>query len=320
MSDSRKSEVCKATSAPATLRELKEQFGEHALKLRAVREDTVKGYAPYLRRFFDYFEGVGPPELFSRMTPQSLSAWLVSYGSSHGPGSRRNMQNALRQFLRFCYLRGYLEHDFRALIPSPRSPRLGHVVRAIDPSSIERLVESLEGESPEDLRDAAIVCLLSTYGVRGVQLRRLRLADLDWSGERIVFPAAKGGRRIEAPLTPQAGNRLALYLRDARPKSAFPEVFVELREPFAPLASPGRLSKLLARRMRQAGIHLPEGVRYGSHCFRHAFATRLCGKVPFKELVDMLGHRDPATTLIYGKVDLRALAKASIPWPGGERR
>jgi site-specific recombinase XerD len=43
------------------------------------------------------------------------------------------------------------------------------------------------------------------------------------------------------------------------------------------------------------------------------------GRVPFKDVVDMLGHRDPSTTLVYGKVDLAALRGAALPWPGGAR-
>jgi hypothetical protein len=45
--------------------------------------------------------------------------------------------------------------------------------------------------------------------------------------------------------------------------------------------------------------------------------VRLCGRVPFKDLIDMLGHRDPSTSLIYGKSDMATLALAALPWPGG---
>jgi integrase len=69
--------------------------------------------------------------------------------------------------------------------------------------------------------------------------------------------------------------------------------------------------------MEQAGVKLPKGVAYGSHGFRHAFASRLYGQISFKDLVDLLGHRDPSTTLIYGKVAVAMLAKAALPWPGG---
>jgi hypothetical protein len=45
----------------------------------------------------------------------------------------------------------------------------------------------------------------------------------------------------------------------------------------------------------------------------------MIGRVPFKDLVDMLGHRDPSSTLIYGKIDRAALTEAALPWPGGEK-
>jgi hypothetical protein len=51
----------------------------------------------------------------------------------------------------------------------------------------------------------------------------------------------------------------------------------------------------------------------------YAFASRLHGQVPFKDLVDMLGHRSPSTTLLYGKMDVATLKKAALPWPGGVR-
>ena len=37
------------------------------------------------------------------------------------------------------------------------------------------------------------------------------------------------------------------------------------------------------------------------------------------DLVDMLGHCDPSTTLVYGKVAVATLKKAALPWPGGAR-
>jgi integrase len=112
---------------------------------------------------------------------------------------------------------------------------------------------------------------------------------------------------------------LAEYLRNGRPSSSHREVFLCTKEPFGPIAQPRELSKILRKRMKQAGLELPEGVRYGSHGFRHAFAARMYGHVPFKDVVDMLGHRDPSTTLIYGKVDVSGLSKAALPWPGGAR-
>ena len=244
---------------------------------------------------------------------------LIDYASKYGPGSRRCMQDTVRLFLRFAYHSGYVGRDLSALSPSVRAPHMGRVARPIPPACIETLQSSICGDTPAGFRDRAMVCLLSTYGVRGVQVRRLRLEEVDWPRERIYFPAVKRGRAVEQHLTANVGNRLAEYRRKGRPSSSHREVFLHTEEPFGPLAYPRTLSRILRRRIRQAGIKLPEGVSYGSHSFRHAFASRMYGYVPFKDVVDMLGHRDPCSTLIYGKVDLLVLRKAALPWPGGVR-
>ena len=312
------SNVAEPSVLPSTLPELAEGYLAHAIRVRGVLKTTADAERPYLRRFFDWF---GPEErqerVMASITPESIMKGLVGYATEHGPGSRRCMQRTVRLFLRFAYQAGYLKADFSALSPSVHAPQMGKLARAIPPACIDHLVGGLVGETPADLRDRAIVCLLSTYGVRGVQLRRLRLEDLDWVGSRIHFPAAKGGRAIEQPLTDAVGNRLAEYLSRGRPVCGCPEVFLTTAEPFGPILHPRALSKILRNRMEQLGVELPEGVRYGSHGFRHAFAVRLCGRVPFKDLVDMLGHRNPSTSLIYGKTDVSTLALAALPWPGG---
>jgi integrase len=229
------------------------------------------------------------------------------------------MQKTVRQFLRFSYLAGYLGCDLSALSPTVRSPRLGKVVRGIPLNSIEAVLAGIVGDAPADLRDRAILWLLSTYGVRGVQIRRLCLEDVAWTRSRIHFPAAKRGRSVEAPLTAKAGNRLAEYIHNGRPNSPHREVFLHTYEPFAPIRRACRLSEIIRRRIEKAGVELPEGVLYGAHAFRHALASRLYGRVPFKDVIDIMGHRKPSTTLIYGKADLTGLRKAALPWPGGVR-
>lgn len=305
---------------PATLAGLADQYHAHAQSARGVLPLSADAERPYLRRLFDWF---GPSEsplaLLRALRPDAIIACLIEYASTHGPGSRRGMQKTVRLFLRFAYRAGYVQADMSALSPSVRLPRMGRVLRAIPAPCIEAVVNGLVGDTPADLRDRAIFSLLATYGVRGVQVRRLRLEDVDWGRSRIHFRGVKGGRAVDLPLIAGAGNRLADYIRHGRPACAHREVFLRLQEPFEPIRHPRQLSRLIRTRMEQLGVRLPEGVAYGSHGFRHAFASRLYGQVPFKDVVDLLGHRDPSTTLIYGKVAVEMLRKAALPWPGGVR-
>jgi len=73
---------------------------------------------------------------------------------------------------------------------------------------------------------------------------------------------------------------------------------------------------MIHRRLQRAKASVPEGVSHGTHGLRHAFAVRMTGQVPFKDVVDMLGHRDPSSTLIYAKADVQTLRQAALPWPG----
>jgi len=227
------------------------------------------------------------------------------------------MQSLLRSFLRFAYRTSRIERDLAELVPIRKHRRLGTVPRGMPAECVARLRNSIDRSTAEGKRDAAIICLLATYGVRGVQIRRLRLDGIDWHNERIHFPAAKGGRPVEQHLVAEAGNLLSEYVRFGRPESEHAEVFLMLCEPFGPIPAANELSEVIRRRIRRLGMVLPDGVSYGTHGFRHAFASRMVGKVPFKDLVDQLGHRDPASTLVYSKVDLDSLRQAALPWPGG---
>ena len=214
-------------AVPLSLLELSDQYREHALTIRSVAEETLQKELIYLRRLFDSFDS--PPmaaTLFARIRPATIRTFLTQYAQEHGPGSRRWMQVVLRSFLRFAYQGSYLERDLSTLVPSVRTPKMARVPHALPEACIRALDAGIKLDNPTGVRDAAIICLLATYGVRGVQIRRLCLHHIDWENSRIHFPAAKGGSSIEQHLTPKAGNRLADYILHGRPHSSQPEIFL----------------------------------------------------------------------------------------------
>jgi integrase len=298
---------------------LVERYRHYTLTVRSTSAETIRKRSVYLRRLFEF---LGPPanagRLFARLDPKTIGAFLTHYAPRHGPGSRRDRHATLSAFLRFAYEEQFMGQDLSALVPTVRRHAAAHLPRALPEACIVALEQSIERQSPEGRRDAAIVCLLATYGVRGAQIRGLRLEHIDWDRERIRFPVCKGGRPVEQPLTAKAGNRLVEYLAGGRPRSSCREVFL-VQATATALPRAQALSKIIDRRLRQGGICVPAGVSRGTHGFRHAFATRRVGRVPFKDLVDMLGHRSPSSTLVYGRVDVETLQQAALPWPGGPR-
>ena len=55
----------------------------------------------------------------------------------------------------------------------------------------KKIVDATGGDRPIAIRDHAILMLLAVYGVRSREVARLKLNDIDWQRETIVFTRAK---------------------------------------------------------------------------------------------------------------------------------
>lgn len=307
------------SEVPDTWDEIYNEYDKYRLEVRGIGFGNLKNEHRYIERLIDEHDSrTSPYRFYGELGAESIKSYLTTYARNHGFGSREWMHRVLRSFLRFSSQMGYIDRDLSILVPSLRRPSRMRLSRGIPENCIVSLEAAIDRNTVSGMRDYAIIGLLHTYGVRGVQVRRLRLEDIDWEKNIIRFGASKGGRELLLPLLSEVGNRLVDYLKNGRPESAHREVFLSLKKPFAPMKRSGQISALVGRRLRRSHIELPEGISSGTHGFRHAFAERMIGRVGFKDLVDLLGHRDPSSTLIYAKVDLSRLSKAALPWPGGE--
>jgi site-specific recombinase XerD len=219
----------------------------------------------------------------------------------------------LRTFLQFCYLSGHVPRDLSGAVPSVRSYRLSDTPRGLSDEQAQTVLRSVDKSSPTGKRDYAILQLLYTYGVRGGQVRALRIEDIDWRNDRILFRPLRGGKRSLLPLTDDVGEAVLEYLRHGRPQVSFPEVFMTTLAPFHPLRDSSALSQMVARHIKHAGV---EAESTGSHAFRHCFAGRMVNRGhSLKAVADILGHKLLATTFIYTKVDFQNLEQVALEWP-----
>jgi len=326
---------CSRAGAQGAVRSLIDYLGQHALLAaprppstpyqevlqhyldylrceRHLSETTVKTHRVYLIPFLESLGTPLAPQL-QRLSPEQLLAYFTKQCQNNAPSVPRLLQGVLRRFLRFCLHRGYLERDLEAAIPPLRHYRLGAVPHGINAEDARKTLECIDRTTPVGRRDFALILLLYTYGVRGGQLRALRLQDIDWRQSRIRFPVAKGGKEVLVPLTDEVAQSLVDYLRHGRAQAPYPEVFLTAQPPFRPLRCAATVSRSVALRMRAARVELP---RAGSHSFRHGFATRMLEQgQSMKTIADLLGHRNINTTFIYTKVDLTTLRQLPLDWP-----
>ena len=263
-----------------------------------------------------FLEWLGPeavPEGLLRLSSDRIEEFFISYAQSMGRSARRSMQSALRTFLRFCLHNGYIEQPLDRAVPTLRTYKLATVPRGLTDIQAQQVLRCINRNSHVGRRDYAIVLLLYTYGVRGGQVRALRLEDIDWAQNQILFKASKHGKDSLLPLTDEVGEALLDYLQYSRPPYAYPHVFLTCRAPYHPFPHSSSLSAIVERRIRAAGIEIPSK---GAHAFRHCFATRMLHKGhSLKAVADVLGHRHLQTTFIYTKVDFNALKQVPLEWP-----
>jgi site-specific recombinase XerD len=276
-------------------------------------EGTVGVRCHSILRFLEWLGPEAMPEGLLRLSSDRIEGFFISYAQSMGRSARRSMQSALRTFLRFCLHNGYIEQSLEYAVPTLRTYKLATVPRGLTDTQAQQVLRCINRNSHVGRRDYAIVLLLYTYGVRGGQVRALRLEDINWAQNQILFKTSKHGKDSLLPLTDEVGEGLLDYLQNSRPAYSYPHVFLTSRAPYHPLPYSSSLSAIVDRRIRAAGIQIPSK---GAHAFRHCFATRMLQKGhSLKAIADVLGHRHLGTTFIYTKVDFNALRQVALEWP-----
>lgn len=223
----------------------------------------------------------------------------------------------MRSFFKFCYLAGHTNEQLSLAIPVIHTYRLNTTPRDISKQAIDKVLEVIDRKTSIGKRDYAIILLLYHYGVRGVQVRRLQLTDINWTESIIHFPACKGGKPVAMPLVQEVGEAIFIYLQEARPITEEINVFMTSRAPYHPLTHSSVLYNIASHYQKVAQVNLNHR---GTHCYRHGFATRgLLQGYSLKSIADCLGHKDLQSTQIYTKVDACLLSDVALEIPGGVR-
>jgi site-specific recombinase XerD len=286
-------------------------------RYRQVSVRTVEIHTKSLCRFLEWLEEDATGEGVSALTADRVQRFFLPYAQEY-PGNRGHMATALRSFLRFCVHQGYLSEFPETAVPTIRTYRLSTVPHGFTESQAHSLLGGISQHTAAGRRNYTICLMFHTYGARCGQVCALRLQDIDWEHDRILFKTTKHGKDSLLPLADEVGEHLLSYLKNDRPQgTGRNEVFLTCRAPYRPLSA-STICSMVNHYARDAGITRPFK---GTHAFRHGFAARMLQQGhSIKSVADVLGHRDLETTFIYTKVDFNALRQVALPWPEEERQ
>ncbi len=307
-------EACprKISTIPAAIAAELEEFDGHLVDVRGLAASTRVVRMRHLLDFLTDRFGVGPVAV-STLAPADVARFMTRYTAGWAPGSIKVAGSSLRSYFMFKAIRGKPMKSLIATLPRVAQWRLARLPQYLSATEIERLLSAFDRSTATGKRDYAITRCMIDLGLRRTEVAHLQLDDVDWRAGTLHIHAK--GKRIDIlPLPDATGNAITDYLRAGRPQTSRRELFVRHRPPTHAPAGMDIVRNAVRYAAKRCGLE--RRIR-GTHILRHTVACRMVqGGAPFKEIADLLRHRSLDTTTIYAKVNLPALARVALPWPG----
>ncbi|HEX3679071.1 MAG TPA: site-specific tyrosine recombinase XerD [Galbitalea sp.] len=283
--------------ADLSLEESLERYLRHVSIERGLAVNTVAAYRRDLTAYLDFLllrgvttpDGIGADDVsaFSRELRTRADAPLTA-------SSTARMLSSVRGFHRYLLDEEQVPTDVAVATKPPKLA--SRLPKAISIEQMASVLDAARGETPQALRDTALLELLYATGARISEAVDLNVDDVI-DGD-VVRLFGKGGKQRIVPLGSYARKAIDAYLVRARPVfsvrgTATPALFLGARGQ--------RVSRQNAWLILRAVVERANlGIEISPHTFRHSFATHLlAGGADVRVVQELLGHSSVATTQIY---------------------
>ncbi len=285
---------------------------EYILYMRheqGLSEATIKVRRSLLKDFLINVSAL--QNVFSEITPLILDTILIKKYERDGY-CRKTIQeytSIVRSFLRYAESKNWCQKNLASCLKAPRVYQNESLPYSPGWEDVKKIIDNCNSDHPTDIRDRAVLMLLSVYGLRCSEVAHLCLEDFDWKNELLHLRRAKNSKPQTFPLSKTIGNAILVYIQQVRPNRCQPrEIFLCRRAPYRRLTS-SCIYNIVSKQLKPLNLKIKH---HGPHALRHACATHLINDgVSLKEISDHLGHQGLNTTRVYAKVDLVNLRKVA---------
>lgn len=222
--------------------------------------------------------------------------------------------SSLRMFFRYLYRNELHEHDLTLFVPASNKLKIReHLPSVWCVDDVQSILHCIDIGNPVGKRDYAMILLSIRLGLRGSDIKNLKFHDIDWDKETITVIQAKTKEPVALPLLEDVGMALIDYIKNSRPVSNQPYVFLALRAPYSPLPRENHLHQVLNKYIKRSGVTVTADKSHGMHSMRHTLASMLLKQgTPLPVISGILGHKDSKTTAEYLRVDIEQLRSCTL--------
>lgn len=258
-------------------------------------------------RFLALVEDEGGDLRWERVDVVMVNEFLVRTVAGYSSSTAQSTAALLRGLLTWAAANGWIRDGIADGVLSPRRVRAG-LPKGLTDSQVVALKDAVDRGSAIGKRDWAIIVMLARLGVRAGEVAGLRLDDLNWHGPSLRV-VGKGGRVLVLPMPVDVGEALVDYLRVRRASRGERAVFIRSLPPLTALHRAG-VGDVVLKYGRLAGL---DGVY--AHRLRHTVASQvLAGGGTLRQVQELLGHANPASSLGYARVDMTPLRPLAPSW------
>jgi len=201
--------------------------------------------------------------------------------------------STIRNFYGFLSREGHLKTNPLAGVGSPKRER--RLPSILTKEHLSALIAAADEQTPQGLRNRAILELMYAAGVRLSEVVALDLKHLDLA-ERTLLVRGKGNKERMVLIGAPAQQSLQRYLSQGRPKLSASDCLALFLNRDGNRLSGRSVQQIVRRHALCAGLD----ERVHPHLLRHSFATHLLdGGAELRVVQELLGHASASTTQIY---------------------
>lgn len=286
------------------------QFLQYLARERNYSAHTVASYEDDLRQFSEFlqrhFEGTAYSlDDIDNVTIRLFLGDLLEQSFSKSSIARKLA--ATKSFFRYLRKKHAVQRNPAQNVSSPKLEK--RLPQYLDEKTAGNLMAQPDCSTPEGARDAAILELFYSTGIRLSELIGLRMADIDFRNTTVKV-TGKGNKQRIIPFGRAAKTALQQYIRE-RQKLVSERTSTTQRDVVF-LAVRGK-------QMTPKGVNLlinkyiskvSEIQKKSPHVLRHSFATHLLNRgADLRAVKELLGHESLSTTQIYTHVSVDRLKK-----------
>ena len=280
------------------------------MKVKGYTEQTINSRNNAVRRFIQWCEerDLEDPRSVTKPIIERYQRALYYHRRANGNPLAFGTQNTLlyevKGWFKWMAKENYLPSNPASEVEGLRvAYKLPEHVLTVD--EVSHIINSIDANEIEGLRNRAIVEVLYSTGIRRTELTNLLVADIDQQRESLFVRQGKGRRDRCVPIGQRALTWVARYVEESRPRLLVDvlEQALFLNQYGQPLSS-SYLGHVVKRILKQAGIE-----KNGScHLFRHSMATHMLENgAELRYIQAMLGHSNINTTTIYTHLSIETL-------------